>query len=268
LVSLITNVQGYVGDILGTKLNTLLSQRYYDHLLDLPLEFYDNEITGRLTSRLERSIAGISELVQAMANNFITFFLASAFTLVILARYSPLVALLLALLFPIYIGLTTVTSRSWQKKQAGINADTDFVNGRFMEAISNIRVVKSFVYEPAESKVFARARRSIEAQTRVQSSTPAGARGLRSPRVRLFHHPFPTTSGHELAGVEHRALGVLEKGRPYPGRVGRRRQDRGPEMLGERRRGVGVPGRMSAGVRGTGVMSCTDATSAIMRRWG
>ncbi len=169
LVSLITNVQGYLGDILGTKLNTLLSQRYYDHLLNLPLEFYDNEITGRLTSRLERSIAGISELVQAMANNFITFFLASAFTLVILARYSPLVALLLAMLFPIYIGLTTVTSRSWQKKQAGINTDTDFVNGRFMEAISNIRVVKSFVYEPAESKVFARTRRSIEAQTRVQS---------------------------------------------------------------------------------------------------
>jgi ATP-binding cassette subfamily B protein len=169
LISLITNVQGYLGDILGTKLNTLLSQRYYDHLLDLPLDYFDNEITGRITSRLERSIAGISELVQAMANNFISFFLTSAFTLVILARYSLLVALLLAVLFPLYIGLTTLTSRSWQKKQIGINTDTDFANGRFMEAISNIRVVKSFVYEQAEARVFARTRRSIEDQTRIQS---------------------------------------------------------------------------------------------------
>ncbi|MGI9119270.1 MAG: ABC transporter ATP-binding protein [Acidimicrobiales bacterium] len=169
LVSVITNVQGYVGDLLGAKLHTLLGQRYYDHLLELPLEFYDNEITGRITSRLERSIAGISELMKAMANSFISFFLSSFFTLVILARYSPFVALLLALLFPLYIGLTTLTSRSWQKKQEGINKDNDFANGRFLEAISNIRVVKSFVHERVESRTFADIRRSIEGQTAVQS---------------------------------------------------------------------------------------------------
>ena len=169
LVSLVSNVQGHIGDILGAKLQTLLSQRYYDHLLELPLEFYDNSVTGGLTSKLERSIAGISELVQAMANNFIGFFLTSAFTLIILARYSPLVALLLAVLFPLYIWLTTRTSRSWQEKQVGINRETDFANGRFVEVIGNIRVVKSFVHERAESDIFAHSRRSIEAQTKVQS---------------------------------------------------------------------------------------------------
>ncbi|HEV2809640.1 MAG TPA: ABC transporter ATP-binding protein [Acidimicrobiales bacterium] len=169
LVSLVTNIQGHIGDILGAKLQTLLSQRYYDHLLELPLEFYDNSVTGGLTSKLERSIAGISELVQAMANNFIGFFLTSLFTLIILARYSPFVALLLAVLFPLYIWLTTRTSRSWQEKQVGINRETDLANGRFVEVIGNIRVVKSFVYERAESERFANSRRSIEAQTKVQS---------------------------------------------------------------------------------------------------
>ena len=169
LISVVTNVQGHIGDLLGARLHTLLSQRYYDHLLELPLEYYDNEVTGRITGRLERSIAGISQLVQAMANNFISFFLTSAFTLVILARYSPFVALLLAMLFPIYIGLTTLCSRSWQEMQAGINADTDYANGRFIEAIGNIRVVKSFVHERAEAALFARTRESIEGQTKVQS---------------------------------------------------------------------------------------------------
>jgi len=169
LVSLITNIQGYIGDLLGAKLQTLLSQRYYDHLLELPLEFYDNAVTGGLTSKLERSIASISQLVQAMANNFIGFFLTSAFTLVILARYSPFVALLLAVLFPLYIWLTTRTSRGWQQRQAGINVDNDYANGRFIEVIGNIRVVKSFVHERVERRIFADARRSVEAQTKVQS---------------------------------------------------------------------------------------------------
>ncbi len=168
-ISLISNLQGYIGDQLGAKLHTLLSQRYYDQLLALPLEFYDNEVTGHLTSRLDRSIATISTLVQAMANNFIGFFLTSAFTLVVLARYSPLVSLLLAVLFPLYIWLTTLTSRTWQRKQEGINAKTDYGNGRFIEAIGNIRVVKSFVHERAESRIFAQTRSSVEDQTKVQS---------------------------------------------------------------------------------------------------
>ena len=169
LISIISNIQGHIGDILGAKLRTLLSQRYYDHLMELPLEFYDNELTGRITSRLDRSIAGISDLIQALANNFIGFFLSSAFTLVILARYSPIVALLLAALFPLYIWLTTLTSRRWQAKQIGINTEMDYANGRFVEAIGNMRVVKSFVHEAAERRIFAGARTSIEAQTRVQS---------------------------------------------------------------------------------------------------
>ncbi len=169
LVSLATNIQGHIGDILGSKLQTLLSRRYYDHLLELPLEFYDNEITGRITGRLERSITGISELVQVMANNFISFFLTSAFTLVILASYSPLVALLLAVLFPLYIWLTTLTSRRWQMKQETINADRDYANGRFVEVIGNVRVVKSFVMEAAERRIFAGRRSDIEAMTKVQS---------------------------------------------------------------------------------------------------
>lgn len=168
-VSLISNIQGFYGDLLGAKLNTLLSQRYFDHLLTLPLEYYDNEITGKITARLERSIATISNLMQAFANNFIGFFLTSFITLVILARYSWPIAIMLAVLFPLYIWMTTLSSRSWQKKQQGINKDVDEANGRFIEAIGQIRVVKSFAQEVAESRFFAGKRRSIEGQTRTQS---------------------------------------------------------------------------------------------------
>jgi ATP-binding cassette, subfamily B, bacterial len=168
-VTFIENIQGYFGDMLGAKLNTLLSQRYYDHILKLPLEYYDNEVAGKITSRLQRSITTISSLMNAFANNFVGFFLTAAITLVILAYYAWPVALLLGALFPFYIWLTTLSSRSWQKRQEPINQNTDVAQGRFVESVGQIRAVKSFVQELAESRFFATKRREIEADTRAQS---------------------------------------------------------------------------------------------------
>jgi ATP-binding cassette subfamily B protein len=169
ILTVITNVQGFYGDMLGAKLNTLLSQRYYDHILKLPLEYYDNEVAGRITSRLERSITTISQLMNAFANNFIGIFLTSAITLIILAFYAWPVAVLLGLLFPFYMWLTTLSSRGWMARQEPINKDTDQNNGRFIESVNSIRVVKSFVQEIAESRFFAGKRTAIESGTRGQS---------------------------------------------------------------------------------------------------
>jgi ATP-binding cassette subfamily B protein len=168
-ITLLSNVSGYIGDILGAKLNTLLSQRYYDHILGLPVEYYDNEVAGRITSRLERSITTISQLVTAFSNNFISMILTTLITLGILAYYSWPIALLMGALFPFYIWLTSLSSKRWQKYQEGINKDIDYANGRFIESINQIRVVKSFVQERIESGIFAGKRRSIESETKVQS---------------------------------------------------------------------------------------------------
>ncbi|GAC1600375.1 MAG: ATP-binding cassette domain-containing protein [Candidatus Saccharimonadales bacterium] len=169
LTTVLANIQGYFGDRLGAKLNSLLSRRYYAHILKLPLEYYDNEIAGKITSRLERSIVTISNLMNAFANNFIGFFLTAAITLVVLAYYALPVAILLGLLFPFYIWLTSLSSKSWQARQKLINADTDVNNGRFVESISQIRAVKSFVTESIELNFFTYNRSRIEDRTREQS---------------------------------------------------------------------------------------------------
>lgn len=169
-ITFFSNISGYIGDNLGAKLNTLLSRRYYDHILQMPLGYFDNEIAGRITSRLERSIVTISQLIQAFANNFIGFFLTSAITLGILAYYSWPVALMLGILFPFYMWLTTKSSTSWQEHQGAINQNIDYANGRFIESIGQIRVVKSFVTEQIEKRLFADKRSAIEKTTKVQSA--------------------------------------------------------------------------------------------------
>ncbi|QQR51914.1 hypothetical protein IPG36_04865 [bacterium] len=79
------------------------------------------------------------------------------------------IAILLGGLFPLYIWLTTLSSRHWQAKQQVINKHLDLTQGRFTEAINQIRAVKSYVSENLERQFFKRQRHSIEQLTRGQS---------------------------------------------------------------------------------------------------
>jgi ATP-binding cassette subfamily B protein len=169
-ITFLSNLNGYLGDNMSAKLNSLLSTRYFEHLMSLPIGYYDNELTGKITARLERSIATISTLMQTLSNNFIQFFLTTAITLVVIAIYSWPVALLLIIIFPTYIWITHLSSKTWQKAQEGINKDLDVANGRFVESVAQVRVVKSFVAEKREVSFFSSRRRSIEKQTKKQSA--------------------------------------------------------------------------------------------------
>ena len=82
-ITLLSNINGFIGDNMAVKLNTLLSRRYFEHLMKLPLSYFDNELTGKITARLDRSISTISILMQTLGNNFVQFFLTTAITLLL-----------------------------------------------------------------------------------------------------------------------------------------------------------------------------------------
>jgi ATP-binding cassette subfamily B protein len=156
LGNVLNNINGYYGDQLSVKLNRLLAVNYFEHLLDLPQKFFDDELTGKLTNRLNRSVLQISNFVQAMTNNFMQFIFSTIFALVIVAFYSWPVALMLLSLYPLYIWLTIRSSDTWQNYQTKKNEQYDIANGRFTEAISQIKVIKSFIQEKHEMAFFSR----------------------------------------------------------------------------------------------------------------
>ncbi|GAB2487649.1 ABC transporter ATP-binding protein [Luteococcus sediminum] len=152
--TLISNVGGYLGDVMAARLRTRLSQRYYRKLLLLPQRYYDTALTGTVISRLNRSITETTQFLQSASNNFFPMILTLVASLVITAFYSPWISLLLLLVFPTYMWLTTLTSKRWQKLEAVKNSHVDIAGGRFAEVIGQIRVVKSFVQEKRELASF------------------------------------------------------------------------------------------------------------------
>lgn len=145
-----SNISGYLGDRMAYYLSKILSERYYEHLLKLPQQYFDTELTGRIISRLSRSVEEISNFMNMMSNNFLQFIFSTVFSLAIVAYYSWEVAIMLFALYPIYVWMTARSSGKWLKYQDKINEHKDISAGRFAEVVGQIKVVKSFISETRE----------------------------------------------------------------------------------------------------------------------
>ena len=167
--ALFRNIGGYIGDVMVSRLREILSTRYFAKLLALPQGYYDNQVTGTIIARLDRSIANITQFVQSFANNFFTMIIQTLAVLAITAWYYWPLAILLALLFPVYMWLTALTSKRWQKFEAVKNENIDLANGRFAEVIGQVKVAKSFVSETRELSHFAQRYRTVVDTTKPQS---------------------------------------------------------------------------------------------------
>lgn len=152
--TIFSNIAGYIGDLLSVKLEKIMSERYFAHLLKLPQSYFDSALTGKIINRMNRGIGQISSFMQMLSNNFLQFIFSTIFSLAIVFYYSWQVGLMLSALYPVFIWLTTRTSTKWRGYQKVINDQQDIASGRFAEAIAQVKVVKSYLQEKRELKLF------------------------------------------------------------------------------------------------------------------
>lgn len=152
--TIVHNIGGWFGDVMALRMRQLLSNRYFARLLVLPQSYFDKQVTGTIISRLDRSILGLTQFIQSFANNFFSMMLTVVLVLGISAWYYWPLALLLIIIFPLYLWLTALTSRRWMVWEVDKNQHIDTAQGRFAEVIGQVKVVKSFVTERRELRLF------------------------------------------------------------------------------------------------------------------
>jgi ATP-binding cassette subfamily B protein len=167
--TILTTYSMWIGDLMSVKLQTFLSAKFYKHVLSLDVGYFDNIEVGNLVNKMYRGIASITTFIQNATNNFLPFFLTAIITVGILMFYSPLVAILLAALFPMYIFITHKSSLAWGEHEGKKNGIADISQGRAQESLAGIRVVKAFLGEKFEFGSFQKARDEIEVITRQQT---------------------------------------------------------------------------------------------------
>ncbi len=167
--TLMQNIGGYLGDVVAVRIRQVLSTRYFAKLLALPQRYFDGQVTGTIIARLDRSIMNITQTVQTFSNTLLPMLLQVTAILGITAFFYWPLTLLLLTLFPIYLGLTALTSKRWQKFENEKNEQIDLANGRFAEVVGQVKVTKSFVAESRELQAFANHYGKTVGLTRPQS---------------------------------------------------------------------------------------------------
>ena len=168
-VTIISNISGYIGDIMSVRLQKIMGERYYQHVLNLSQSYFDTELSGKIINRMNRGIGQISQFMQILSNNFLQFLFTTIFALGIVFYFSWQVGLMLAALYPAYLFLTTRTSERWQMYQKQINEKSDVASGRFAEAVGQVKVVKSFLQHTRELRFWQQQNLGIIELTRPQS---------------------------------------------------------------------------------------------------
>lgn len=152
--AVVSNIGGYWGDVMSSRMRNILSVRYYDKLLNLPQRYFDNTLTGTIVARLNRSINEIANFAKTVSNMFATLILTTIAVLAISAFYYWPLSVLLAIAYPTYLWLTALTSKRWQRLEGKKNEHVDIASGRFNEVVGQMRVVKSFTRERSELGLF------------------------------------------------------------------------------------------------------------------
>lgn len=144
----------YFGHLLGVNIETDMRRELYHHLQTQPFEYYDNQKTGKLMSRLTTDLFEISEVAHHGPEDVFITVMTVIGAFVLMAR----IHLKLALATFILIPFLTLALVFFNKKMTKVNTEIFQSLGEFNAgieaAVSGIRVVQAFANEPFEQVRF------------------------------------------------------------------------------------------------------------------
>lgn len=139
-----------LGDHLAGKVRKFLTEKFYDKALSLPQSYFDSEISGKIVNQLNRGISSIQDFSNTATNFIIPTLLQSVLVIGILFYYNFALGAMMFAIIPLYVLISSISSKRWEKKEEVKNKIEDSVRGRIQEVISNIKLVKGFTNEKNE----------------------------------------------------------------------------------------------------------------------
>ncbi|OGM26622.1 hypothetical protein A3D00_01190 [Candidatus Woesebacteria bacterium RIFCSPHIGHO2_02_FULL_38_9] len=167
----VSGLSDRIGDHFSGKQRKLLTEKFYTKVLSLPQTYFDSEVSGKIVNQLSRGIATIQNFTNAATNFILPSFLQSILIIIILVKYSLFIAILVFVLFPIYLTLSYYSSLKWGKAEERKNKIEDTLRGHIQEVIGNIRIVKGFLTERTEFSFVSKRLSAINDIYASQSST-------------------------------------------------------------------------------------------------
>jgi ABC-type multidrug transport system fused ATPase/permease subunit len=167
--------------LLSVEAQYLISRLRSDvqqHIIHLPIRFFENTKSGELVSRIMTDVEGVRNLVGTGLVQLFGGVLTAVVALVLLIKISPLLTLYVIIPLSIF-GLISLKAFSYIRpifrERGKINAE---VTGRLTESLSGIRIIKGFNAERQEignfsvgvDRLFRNVRKSLTSTSLVTST--------------------------------------------------------------------------------------------------
>lgn len=153
--------QSYLMAYVGQRVIMDIRNRLYEHIQALSLNFFSNQATGTIMSRVTNDVA----LVERAASKLIADLVRESLTVVVLISYvfyvSPKLASIAILVLPLFIYLITQFGRKLRKVSYESQTTMGNINTILQETISGIRIVKAFCMEKFEIDKFFKENRDL-----------------------------------------------------------------------------------------------------------
>lgn len=147
----------YLGHIFGVRVEADIRTDLFEKLQQLDFEFYDKNRTGKLMSRLTGDLFEITELAHHGPEDLVISILTITGSLSFMFYMEWRLALVVALLIPIFLIITMNRRKNMSSASHEVKAKLADINSNIESSISGMKTSKAFANEELEQGRFQKA---------------------------------------------------------------------------------------------------------------
>ncbi len=154
LRSFLQYIVAYYGHTFGIRVEADIRRDLFSHMQQMSFDFYDQNRTGQLMSRLTSDLFELTELAHHGPEDLLTSVLTIIGALVVMGSIQWQLALIVGMMIPIFLMVIWSMRRSMAKASAESKQKTGHINTEIESSLSGIRTAKAFANEAVESRRF------------------------------------------------------------------------------------------------------------------
>ena len=157
LRSFLQYIIAYYGHTFGIRVEADIRADLFRHLQDMGYDFYNQNRTGQLMSRLTSDLFDLTELAHHGPEDLLTAGLTIVGALAVMGRICWQLALVVAVTIPIFLLTVMTMRRKMGRVSKEVKKKTAHINTEIESSLSGIRTAKAFANEEVEYARFAAA---------------------------------------------------------------------------------------------------------------
>ena len=154
LRSVLQFIVAYFGHTFGIRVEADIRKDLFTHMQEMSFDFYDENRTGVLMSRLTSDLFELTELAHHGPEDLLTSTLTIIGALWVMTGIRWELALIVALTIPVFLVVVMTMRKSMSRASRVSKEKTGHINQEIESSLSGVRTAKAFANEPVENARF------------------------------------------------------------------------------------------------------------------